>query len=379
MHFLLIALISVSCHKKGEGHHGAEGGGTGNLNFAVTALPVLVRTMTGVSCSVMDGNPAVGNCYTPHNMSGTFNKATITNFAGGKTARLLGGGSKYHGLEDVFRQAKFDLSQTIFMDGDDNLQDNGQVTYTGVAIDTKYLDIVHNVMGKYIHVRYMFVDQPATLGAAISGCSLDVSTLAEVAVKGLLWTGATGVYAGDILACVKATSTEVCANTDYQWIDSSTGALLSTRSNPLRLAGSYTMDSTTCSNSGSYPDMNWGGIYLYSQLNSSVTINAAFDRGQKIYTSGSSMGHTMNMTLGIDTAASVFVPSSLISVYESQDYNSDGATFLKNLDKITLRQIYEYNNRQSVSTVISGSSMFDANLTIAISETEEANDGDDQD
>ncbi len=378
--FILISLIFLNgCDKKNQ-KNDQNSTTTGNVNISITSIvagssPHLFST----GCSVSEG-AAVGSCYTPISMSGVFNTASITNFAGGNTARLMGGGDKYHGLDDIFRQAKFDLSQKLFMDGDDNLQDQGTVTYSGISVDTKALELVFTSMSKYFHVRYSFVDQPPSSSSIFSTCGLDSGTSEQADLKGTIWTAPSNIKAGDILVCLKDTSTETCTDSEYQWISSDTGALTSTRpTSPVRFSGSYAFEASKCISTGERPDITWGGVSLYAQLDTSVEIGATIDQGKKLYSSGSSTGHTMDLTLTIDTTDSLFVPSQLISAFNSSDYNTDGPTILKNLDKITLRQIYEYNNRISSSVMISGNSMLNSQLSITLSEKDEASDGDDQD
>lgn len=377
-----LAVFSAACGKDDSG--GGSGSGSGNVNIAVksSAFSALARSKAKYSalstnCSVQNG-AATGKCYTPTRVAGNFNMASLGSTYGGVPVRLLGGGEKYHGLDDVFRTAPFDLSESVFIDGDDNIQDGGGGPYNMVTLHAQALETQFLAAGKYFTVRLFFVGQPPSSESVFSSCGLDSGTLEGMDEKGVLYSGMpSGIQAGDILVCIKDTQGAICADSDFQWVNDSSGyALSSTRpSTPVRLTGSYFQSlSNQCSQGSEHPDLTWGGTDLYASLATPISVSASFSEGTKIYTSGSASGSTLDVTVDLNVENSIFVPSSAIASFESTDYATDGPTVRGNLDQILLKQVYEYNARSSSSQVIE--SMLSATVSLAISDTSEASDGD---
>jgi hypothetical protein len=118
---------------------------------------------------------------------------------------------------------------------------------------------------------------------------------------------------------------------------------------------------------------------FYASSSSQLGVTAKIEAGKKIYTKGSESGNTLDVTVAFDMSNQLFVPNSAHAAFASTDYAADGVTIRQNLDKITLRQIYQYNTRTSSSTNIDSDNMGSATVTGVISTKEEAEDNDVED
>ncbi len=375
-----------------DGKKGGPGSGSsngGNINVKVTSAnammlsPALAPSLAeGCDCStpgtsmggpVCGGNPQ-GKCYTPSAIRGHFNGLS----AG---ARLLGGGDKYHGLESVFRTGFFDFSQPVFLDGDDNIQDGTVSAVNIVSMSIQSLEYQFLAAGKYFNVRIPMVTIPAAKDPQFLGC-IDEGGLGESAKYTKLYADGINVTAGDILACIKDTQTAVCKDADYNWVDSS-GTLTSMSgsrpASPQRLTGSHAFNKSSCTSGADHPNVTWGSMDFYAAGSSSLGITATIDAGKKIYTKGSVTGNTLDVTVSFGMSNQVFVPNAVATAYASSDYSANGATIRQNLDKIMLRQVYQYNTRTSTSVNIDSDNMGSATLTTVVSTKEEADDGDVED
>ena len=105
-----IASLVASCGNKDD-HGSSNSGGTGNINIKLksAASAGLTPLADGATCSNPGGRSgSSGSCFTPTAIRGHFNTLEVSG------ARLKGGGSKYHGLEEVVRTGFFDLSKPVF-------------------------------------------------------------------------------------------------------------------------------------------------------------------------------------------------------------------------------------------------------------------------
>jgi len=323
---------------------------------------------------VCGSNPQ-GKCYTPKAIRGHFNQLNVAE------GRLLGGGDKYHGLESVFRTGYFDLAKPVFLDGDDNLQDGGTSSNSIVSMSMQSLEYQFLAAGKYFNIRIPMVTVPVTQDPQFIGC-IDEGGLGSSAKYTKLYAEGTKVTAGDILVCVKDSIDSTCKDSEYNWVDSS-GTLTpmdsSRPSTPLRLTGSYAFEKSTCTAGQDHPNVTWGSLNFFASSSSKLGVTAKIDSGKKIYTKGSESGNTLDVTITFDMSNQLFVPNSVASDFASSDYSANGATIRQNLDKITLRQIYQYNNRTSSSTNIDSDNMGNATISTTVSTKEEAADDDVED
>lgn len=382
---IMVANLSSCGDKKNGQPMSGSGTADGNINIKMAASSS-IASLTGTEgcdCStpgtsrggpVCGSNPQ-GKCYTPTAIRGHFNALN------GGGSRLLGGGNKYHGLESVFRTGYFDLANPVALDGDDNIQDGAKTSTSIVSMSIQSVEYQFLAAGKYFNVRIPMVTVPAKNDTAFVGC-IDESGLGESLKYTKLYADGIAVSAGDILACIKDTKTETCKDSEFNWVDAN-GVLTpvsGTRpSEPLRLTGLYAFNKSSCAQGADHPSVTWGGLDLHAATTSTFGVTAEIKEGKKIYTKGSESGNTLDVTIAMDFSNQLFVPNAAASAFASSDYATDGVTVRKNLDKITLRQIYQYNTRTSASTNIDSDNLGTATLSVAISTKEEAADGDVED
>lgn len=368
---ILSALTFVAvfgCSKKSD-ESSSGGSAASNIDLVLSSStlstlrdPGEVRTFAGSSCNVNTdaGGSESGLCYTPARIGGYFNLVSLGSTMGGAGVRLLGGGS-LSGLEAVFHAAAFDLKTSPTIEGEDNIQDGTSASYNLVSLSVQAIEYTFTgtSSNKYYHVRIPFVATPPSSSSVFASCGLG-GGLAEADTFGTLYQGITA-SAGDILVCIKSSSSETCANSDYQWVDGS-GVQSATRpSSPQRLAGSYLMTADTCTQGASHPELNWGSAGLDILLSSSVSVTAAIDRGNKTYTVGSSSGSKLTVNLNIATTGSLFVPTSAMS----GDLSAATETaILQNLSSIQIKPIYIKNRKTNAAP---GTGDMTATATLSVS------------
>lgn len=375
----------VSCGKSsssGKAPTSTSNSVPGNLNIKVQskAATALTAGSEGCDCSTPGtsmGGPTCGSrpdgkCYTPTAIRGHFNRLSVSG------SRLLGGGNKYQGLEDVLRTAYFDLDAPVFLDGDDNLQDAAPSSFAIVDLSVQSIEYQFLGAGKYFNVRIPMVTVPIANDPIISAC-VSNGGLGDAAKYTKLYADGISVTAGDILVCIKDAKTDVCKDADYQWVDA-TGTLASTRpSSPLKLSGAYAFQSPTCKAGQAYPDLSWGAMNINASLAQALGVTAKIDQGKKTYTYNGTTGNTLDVVISFDMSQQLFVPNVAAAAFASTDYAADGATLRRNLDKITLRQIFQHNTSTQAKHTIDSDNMGSASISVSVSTKDETADGDVED
>lgn len=360
VHVATILLVLGACSKKEE-QNASSGGGVGNIDLVLRSTDISpLRMFAGSGCNVSTdaGGNESGLCYTPIEVKGIFNQANLGSTTGGAPVRLLGGGTAT-GLSEVFKKAAFDLKTSPALDGDDNIQDGGG-TYNIVTLRVQALELAFlgTSAAKVYRVRIPFTTTPPSANTTFSTCGLG-GGITDADTLGTLYSGVTA-FAGDILVCVKASTSELCADTDFQWVDGA-GALSSSRpGSPKRLAGVYLATADSCSAGAQHPEVTWGSAGLDVMLTAPVSVSAVFAGGVKQYTVGSQTGSKLTVSLDVDLAQSIFVPTSAI--------NGDLAAatenqILQNIDAILLKPIY-VKNRKTNAAPGTGDMTATATLTV---------------
>lgn len=394
LHLLLLTcFLTSTCDKKSsENSPSSEPSATpGNINVRIqdSTAELRARGLTATSCDCSEpgtsgGGPLCdsrpdGKCFTPSALKGFINSVSIAgiNSADNLHSRLMGGGDKYHGLEAVFRTGFFDASKPIFFDGDDNIQDQGG-KYNSIGISFQSIEYQFAAAGKYMNVRIPVVTIPAMNDAAFQGC-IDEGGLGESQKYIQFLSAPAAITAGDILVCVKDQATDVCQDSDFQWVDAA-GILYTSRpETPLRLKGDYAFNASNCTAGSDHPSATWGSLDLIATTDEDFTITAQIDAGKKIYSYANETGTTLDATITLDLSNQLYVPNAYAAAFTSTDYATDGATILGHLDQITLRQIYQYNTRKSSTTNIDSDNFIQASFSAVLSEKSEEEDGDVED
>lgn len=347
----LILMVTTSC---GEKKNSASEDKYANSNIKIVLKstdessfsPSGISAFSGSNCNVNTdmGGSESGKCYTPLYVKGVFNMASISSTQGGPGARILGGGTEV-GLESVFKKAEFDLKNSPELSGEDNLQDSTNSSFNLVSLSVQAIEYAFRATSsnKFYYVRIPFVTTPPSASSAFSSCGLD-GGLTEADSLGTLYTGLTA-YPGDILVCVKTSSSESCSDSDYQWIDNQ--SLTSTRpASPKKLSGTYLMSEDSCTQGADHPELTWGSTTLDILLSSPVSVSASIDQGVKTYSSNGTSGNKLEFSLDIDTASALFVPSSAIS---SDLATATESEVLNHIGSIQIKPIYIKNRKNNPS------------------------------
>lgn len=295
-----VTFIFGSCGKSKGTDDQTSSSGTSNINVSLKSSSVTSLSLTateGCSCGTPGtggGGPLCdgggnGKCYSPTAFKGYFNMMNISNISGAY-ARLLGGGDKYHGLESVFRTAFFDVTKSVFFDGDDNIQDNTNTSdFTKGDIQMQSVEYQFSALGEFFNIRVPAVTFPAASDPKFIGC-IDEGGLGESAKYVKLFSTTQSITAGDILVCLKSTKTLACKDAEYLWVDSSTGALSSTRpTSPVRFSGSAFGNPSSCKSGAEHPEATWGHVdFLIGMDAAPFSVSAQFKEGKKYIHPGES-------------------------------------------------------------------------------------------
>ena len=221
---------------------------------------------------------------------------------------------------------------------------------------------------------------PVTADPKFVGC-IDDAVLGNSKKYVGLYPGMTAATAGDILVCMKPNKTDTCTDAEFKWVNASSGALETTRpSSPVRFSGSAFGSASRCQAGSDHPDATWGELDILVNLASSFDVTAVFEGGKKIYTVSGSKGSTLDLTVNLDASNQIFVPNAFVTEYTTTSANPTyQTTILKNLDKITLRPLYDHNARASTSVNIDKANWFQGVISATVSEKSEAEDGDVED
>ncbi len=296
-----------------------------------------------------------GSCITPMSISGHVASVNLTGNYFGGGIRLLGGGSG-SGQAFVIEGSAFNMEDPQALGGEDNAQDtafselNSRVETLFNSLDIKFA--VPRIDGNaFWTFKYVFVDLPFTetptytpgsvdgqftaTGETVADCIKDEYPDAvqdAIDNNANLLGGLSGVKAGDILVCTKASSVLDCAASDFKWLNTVTDEFSTTRPSDSNV---FKFDllanhKVTCEpqDQGYYIDL--GGFSVAADLYTDIMFSAEVDRDSKIYEfqqSGKSdsyqSGSEMSLLIDFDVNKSVFVysPDFDYSLGATPDYS----------------------------------------------------------
>lgn len=377
-----MALITLSCSQ-------SSSNSSGNLKISFTSSSLAsasslrlkdmdahlaVSVSSGTSCQMtVESTTTTGKCYTPLKVGGFFDQASLANTSGGMPVRLLGGGEKYYGFQDIMRHEAFDLASSLQLDGDDNIQDGTAASYNKLTmrVQSLFYQFEASVGGstKYYTVRVFLADSKPSESTTLTGCSgLSAGALAEADTYGDLYAGISAKK-GDVMVCIQSTAAATCSASDFKWVDSS-GITYATRPTPpLLLSGAHLTNTPSCTYSADRPDITWGSSDIAVSLAQVVTVSATQSGGVKTYKVGSSSGTALTAAIDITATHSIFIPDSASAVTNLSTV-SDEATLLQNLNKIFFKPIFKNNSRTSISD--SGDAPLSGTVTLTVTSTASA-------
>ena len=288
-----------------------------------------------------NGGSKAGSCITPMSVSGNVVSVNLAGNYFGGGIRLLGGGSGF-GQDFVIEGNAFNMENPEALGGEDNAQDTA-FSELNNRIETKfnYLDIKFALPREdgnaFWTVKYVFVDNPfsdtatytagnvdgefTATGGTVADCIEDAYPDAvqdAIDNNANLLGGVTDAKAGDILICRKDFSILDCSDSDYQWLNVSTGVFSSTRPADSDV---YKFDSladhkVTCEAQEQGYSLDLGGFNVVADLYSEVMFSADVDQNSKIYefqqsgdSSSYQSGNEISMLIDFDVRKSLFVYS----------------------------------------------------------------------
>jgi hypothetical protein len=301
----------------------------------------------------------------------------LANTYGGTPARIINlaaaaSGSGYDGPFGVLGVASFNFASpasTTNQYSEDNIESS----------DLNYFNMVTVVLGsleyqleipssnsaiteRFWTVRIPMVRQELTGDSSVATCSASNASAAGKIAAAKLYDSPSKFLAGDVLVCMKAAQTDTCADTDFAWIDSSNGSTSTTRpTSPVRLAGTYAMNSLQCTASEGKPDLTLSSLDFNSVLSTGagIKLSKTFGEGgttQYSYTSDCTISSKTGTCTGTATTGTKLTATIDFTVTDSMfAYNLDPATdakadLLKNLQNFTLKPVFINNFRTAAGT-----------------------------
>lgn len=328
------------------------------------ALTASSSNLLPVACNAfykpsnVNSGPLQGSCITPISITGSVSNISIGGDYFGGGTRLLGGGSGF-GQEYIIEGESFDLANPLSLGGEDNAQDTSLDNLnTRVGVTFNYMDIQFamrraNEQLSYWTYRYAFMPHPFTsekvytnndtatpvdTGTSVADClssgTSEVLGLATANNTSLLG-GSTGVKAGDILVCIKDSSEATCASNDFQWLNTQTNELVSTRPDSNVFQFSHAAEhKVSCEQADPGFELDLGGHAFTADLYDGIYFSAEIDGDFKLYQfkkegdSEVTEGEDMTMFIDFDTKNSIFVTDlTLIEDMTLNDTSPDYGNF----------------------------------------------------
>jgi hypothetical protein len=257
-----------------------------------------------------------GYCSTPLSVKGGISAVALFE-AGRIPARILGGGmqlsTKQGGALDV---KDFDLKNVSTLQGTDNIEDSGNASSLGKAqwsgvqayfshVDVRMPPLQYTdptsltTLTQYNTLRYVGYAQPVLSETTISNCGIDSAGMASISANSN-YLSSLSFKRNDVMICSRTDATE-CANSEYQFLDTSSSTLTQTR--PSTLTSAYQLSMTqdsdlSCSvDSSGIPNMNMGGIWVLATIASPFNLTGAISGGVKTYTLTPTTGSTTTGTM----------------------------------------------------------------------------------
>ncbi len=254
--------------QRGRGR--GEGGGVRDLSqvqlskrasaTALTDDETITECQSQRTDSESSKGPQSGICITPINVTGlgtqvNLNTDSISGACG--PGRLLQLGSTT--AEGLQRGGiVVDLLTPKLSGGETSLdcEDFRNFSHVSISLEMPYIDVKQKINDSYWTVRYVFEANPLTEEEEFAKSTCAYSAQQD-SISGWAFLPTTfKVKRGDVLLCEKTEETAVCADSDFQWLDTATNNFTTTRpAAPHQLA--LTLQMTV----GKQPDGTWGDVF----------------------------------------------------------------------------------------------------------------------
>lgn len=294
---LLLGILVLGCDDPGD-KDGKNAGSVGENSPAGSSISLTSETLTssslrlaeterGLACSFqLDIYQGRGLCITPLSFIGYANNlvgenARISNPDIGQ-ARLAGvsGATDSEGL--IFNGAEFNLAEKKSFTGYNELWFNysNKTEFSHLRLDLIYQKIQFKILDKFVTMIIVASDQPFKSSGALSSCSVSEEEKTQSRfTKADLLSGLT-FKRGDYLFCIRSDETS-CESSEYKWLDTESGSLVSSRPDSPRVHQWLTNDPITCTKEGEGDRYNFSltGLVFGATLNSPVTLYADWSHG----------------------------------------------------------------------------------------------------
>jgi hypothetical protein len=245
----LLALNGCDSKKKGQ----PENRGQGNSGTSTGFTLVILKDSSATAQTLLSAAPNqpqschIGLTQTAQASGSCLNPSSIELWASGVAlgsqkpqdcadptarecgpARILGGGSGF-ARDGRIEGAKIELSDADSIRGTDNLfhKYTTRPTFDLASIEAAYIRAAFDLQGSTWEMLVPFYDQPVEETDILKAC-YDPPYLEQAKTNANLLPGIQ-FKAGDFLFCKRSTSTSACDLNDFQWFDSASKTLVSTR------------------------------------------------------------------------------------------------------------------------------------------------------
>lgn len=293
----LLAVFALSCQGKNKDNDGPPSQSDSVASNVTLAIGLSTPTAFNLAGSATPTNchlgvtptiQADGLCITPSQVTlwvTGVSLATTEKLEGDafRTApvRLLGGGSGY-GKDGYFEGADFDLSNLSSIRGSDNLWStyDSRYTFKSLSIEIGYIKSTFVAGDRTWELMVPFINQPVEGETWLKDCfGAEWFDLAKT--RGTILPNM-NFKTGDMLVCKRQNATTPCTESEFQWADSATGALSSTRPETPKALSSVSKLNRKClrPTSGSTPpDSQFDLPALSVGLNTPINFYGDFSHG----------------------------------------------------------------------------------------------------
>jgi len=290
---VLLGMVMLNCSSDDGDNNGSTGRssstvkgvyyGSVALSSSSLASTSLLGSDDAADCSFnLDIYAGSGACVTPLSYKGHARLITAANSSETDPdkgeVRLVGVTDSVEGKEgEIISGDEFDLGSSDSFTGYNELwfQYETQAQYDYIGAEMNYERVQFKVKDKYVTMLLVASQQPFVDASAVSDCGVSDTQKTESRYTEADVLSGMSFQRGDYLFCVKDSADETCATSDFQWIDTSSKTLVSTRPSSPRVHSFLVNDPITCSDS----DYSMQGIKVAAELSTKFKLYADFSNG----------------------------------------------------------------------------------------------------
>jgi hypothetical protein len=202
----------------------------------------------------MDIYRGEGSCLSPLSFGGWATRVDLwTDVSGAGATRVMSESESDQDAGEIISGAEFDFAEPngSALTGNNTLTEEYDVQnpYKGVSVELAYVNFKVYLKDKYVTVLIPTYDQPFG-DFAMEACGFDSDVASQDRYEDANLLDDMEFKRGDFLFCVKDAETDECTADDYQWLDTDSDTLVSTRPDNPKVSHHLANIDVECSNDG---------------------------------------------------------------------------------------------------------------------------------